>query len=125
MYTVLFVIHIMVTLALIAIILVQRSASDGMGLSGGSSTGLISGRTAANLLTRTTAVLAALFILCSLGLGILTARSHNSRESLIDKLESKAAATAPAAPSAKTTMPEQKPAQPPVKKSNPSVPRPE
>ena len=95
MYQVLIVIHAMVTFALIAVILVQRSASDGMGLSSSSTNGLMSGRTAASFVTRTTAVLATIFILLSLGIGILTARNHAANTpSIVDKVQ----ATAPAKP---------------------------
>ena len=77
MYQVLIVIHALVTIALIGIILVQRSSSDGMGLSGNASGSFMSGRAAATFVTRATAVLAAIFILLSLGIGILTAHSHD------------------------------------------------
>ena len=116
MYTVLLVIHVMVVLALIGIILVQRPAGDGIGLSGSSSTSFISGRAAANFITRTTAVLAVMFILTSLGLGILITHGRAERSSIMDRLDhTPAPAAAPATPA-------QTPAKEP---SKPSVPRPE
>ncbi len=118
MYPVLLVIHVMVTIALIGIILVQRNAGDGMGLSSSSSTSFMSGRAAATFVTRATAVLATLFILTSLVLGILSSHMHTiNNSSIMDSVETTApAATAPASPTTKPAAPE------PAK---PSVPRPE
>ena len=70
MQTVLIVIHLMIVLALVGVVLIQRSEGGGLGIGGGS--GFMSARGTANALTRTTAILAALFFLTSLGLGILT-----------------------------------------------------
>jgi preprotein translocase subunit SecG len=85
MEQVLLVVHVIITLALIGMVLIQRSDSDGFGLGSGSGSNLLSGRSAANLLTRTTAILAALFIANSLLLSILASQHHSS--SLIDALE--------------------------------------
>ncbi|MDG1287556.1 MAG: preprotein translocase subunit SecG [Rickettsiales bacterium] len=85
MYLVLLVIHVIVTLALIVIILIQRSESDGLGGLGGGGGGVMTSRAQANLLTRTTAVLAAIFILNSLALSWLTQQDVRDR-SLSDKL---------------------------------------
>ena len=63
MSTVLLIIHLFVTLALIGVVLIQRSEGGGLGI--GSSQGMgsfMSGRGTANLLTRTTAVLAVIFM---------------------------------------------------------------
>ena len=65
MTTVLLIIHLFVTLALIGVVLIQRSEGGGLGI--GTSQGMgsfMSGRGTANLLTRTTAVLAAIFMAC-------------------------------------------------------------
>ncbi len=86
MFTVLLVIHVLITMAMIVIILLQRSASDGMaGMGGGAGGGLISARGQANLLTRTTAILASLFIINSLALSWLTQQDAPSR-SIVDKI---------------------------------------
>ncbi|MBB3397738.1 preprotein translocase subunit SecG [Rhizobium sp. BK060] len=69
MQTVLIVIHLMIVLALVGVVLIQRSEGGGLGIGGGS--GFMSARGTANALTRTTAILAALFFITSLGLGIL------------------------------------------------------
>ena len=59
-------------LALIAVILLQRSEGGGLGMGTSSSNGLISVRGSANLLTRTTGILAALFFATAIGLTILS-----------------------------------------------------
>lgn len=70
MQTVLIVIHLMIVLALVGVVLIQRSEGGGLGIGGGS--GFMSARGTANALTRTTAILATLFFITSLGLGILS-----------------------------------------------------
>ncbi|KXV55406.1 preprotein translocase subunit SecG [Acetobacter tropicalis] len=72
MTTALLILHFCVTIALIGTVLIQRSEGGGLGI--GSSQGMgafMSGRGTANLLTRTTAVLAGLFMLLSLVLAVL------------------------------------------------------
>jgi preprotein translocase subunit SecG len=70
MTTVLLVIHLMITVALVGIILMQRSEGGALGIGGGGD-GFMSGRGAANLLTRTTAILAVVFFVTSLLLAML------------------------------------------------------
>jgi preprotein translocase subunit SecG len=72
MTTVLLVVHIMVATALVAVVLWQRSEGGALGIGGGGG-GFLTGRGTANLLTRTTAVLAACFFLTSI---LLTMISH-------------------------------------------------
>ena len=60
MENVLLVAYLLIVLALIAVILLQRSEGGGLGM-GGNAGGLMTVRGSANLLTRTTAILAALF----------------------------------------------------------------
>ena len=70
--TVLLIIHLFVTLALIGVVLIQRSEGGGLGI--GSSQGMgsfMSGRGTANLLTRTTAILATMFMALSLTLALM------------------------------------------------------
>ena len=67
MHTVLLVVHLLVTLALIGVVLVQKSEGGALGMGGGGGMGgFMTGRATANLLTRTTAILAALFFILSL-----------------------------------------------------------
>jgi preprotein translocase subunit SecG len=80
MQTVLLVIHLLITVAMIGVILIQRS-EGGMGLGGGTMGGLMTTRGSANLLTHTTAILAACFLVTSLTLAILA--SHQNRPSSI------------------------------------------
>lgn len=70
MSTVLLLIHIMVALALVGVILLQRSEGGALGIGGGGG-GFMTGRSAGNALTKTTALLAAGFFATSLGLSIL------------------------------------------------------
>jgi preprotein translocase subunit SecG len=63
---VLIVIHLMIVLAMIGVVLLQRSEGGGLGI--GSTGGFLSSRGTANVLTRTTALLALAFFLTSLGL---------------------------------------------------------
>jgi preprotein translocase subunit SecG len=76
MQTVLIVIHIMVVLALIATVLLQRSEGGALGIGGG---GFMTGRGQANVLTRATAILAAMFFATSLGLTLLANFGHSNR----------------------------------------------
>lgn len=69
METVIIVIHLMVVLALVGVVLLQRSEGGGLGIGGGS--GFMTARGAANALTRATAILAAAFFLTSLALSII------------------------------------------------------
>jgi preprotein translocase subunit SecG len=98
METILLVLHVIIAVALIAVVLVQRSESDGFGMgSGGGNMGLMSSRGSANLLTRSTAILATLFIVNSLALSLLA--SGSSKTSLVDTIQQQEAeAQAPAVP---------------------------
>lgn len=69
MSTVLIVIHLMVVLAMIALVLLQRSEGGALGIGGGG--GLVSRRGAGNVLTRTTGILAAVFFATSILLTVL------------------------------------------------------
>ncbi len=69
MQTVIIVIHLMVVCAMIGVVLLQKSEGGGLGMGGGS--GFLSSRGTANVLTRTTAILAAVFFATSLILSVL------------------------------------------------------
>lgn len=102
MEQILLVVQLLLATALIGMVLLQRSESDGFGLGSGSGNNFLSGRSSANLMTRTTAILAALFMLNSLALSIVA--SHRSGDSIVDaivapeKLETQAAPTVPQVP---------------------------
>ena len=100
MITVVIVVHLMLALALIGVILVQKSEGGALGMGGGGMSGFMSGRSTANLLTRTTAILAACFFATSIGLALL-ASAQRATHSIVDQapLAPNAPASAPAAPS--------------------------
>jgi preprotein translocase subunit SecG len=103
MTSILLVVFLLVTLALIGVILVQRSEGGGLGI--GSSQGMggfMSGRGTANLLTRTTAVLGTIFMALALVLAML-GKNQAPRGSILDTPAGGVpAATAPAVPAAPT-----------------------
>jgi preprotein translocase subunit SecG len=74
METILIVVHLMVVLALVGVVLLQRSEGGGLGIGGGS--GFMTARGAANALTRATAILAAAFFATSLTLSIVARYSE-------------------------------------------------
>jgi preprotein translocase subunit SecG len=77
--TFLLVIHGLITLALVAVILLQRSEGGALGIGGGGGGGLMTARGAANLLTRSTTILAALFVAMSILLAVLAAGTNKAR----------------------------------------------
>ena len=86
MFQVLIVVHIMIAIALVGVVLVQRSEGGGLGI--GSSGGMGSFMTArgtTNLLTRTTGILAAAFMIVSLALAII-AGAGRERRSIVDQI---------------------------------------
>ena len=83
MQTILLVIYLMVVVALIGVVLIQRSEGGGLGIGGGS--GFMSARGTANALTRTTAILAALFFVLALGMGII-ARYETQPTDILDRI---------------------------------------
>ncbi len=105
MTTVLLMIHMFVTLALIGVVLIQRNEGGGLGI--GSSQGMgsfMTGRGTANLLTRTTAVLGTIFLVLSLALALLSRGSGNSSRSILD-VPPPPVSSAPAAPAAPAAPP--------------------
>ena len=92
MQTVLIIIHLIIVLALIGVVLLQRS-EGGLGLGGGGGggvSGFMTGRGQANALTRATAILAGLFFVTSIALTVM-ATSTRAPRSILD-------GAAPAAP---------------------------
>ena len=84
MTTVLLIVHLLIALALVGVILLQRSEGGALGIGGGGFGGLMTGRSSANLLTRTTAFLAAGFIVTSLMLAI-SASHRSAPRSILDQ----------------------------------------
>ncbi|WP_419911787.1 preprotein translocase subunit SecG [Hoeflea sp.] len=85
MQTVLIVIHLMIVVALVGVVLLQRSEGGALGIGGGSG-GMMSARGAADALTRTTGILAAAFFATSIALGIY-ARYEASPTDILDRIE--------------------------------------
>lgn len=83
MDTVVIVIHLLIVLALVGVVLIQRSEGGGLGIGGGS--GFMTARGAANALTRTTAILAVGFFATSLILGIM-ARYGERPTDILDRI---------------------------------------
>ena len=104
MQTLVLTIHILIALALIGVVLLQRSEGGGLGIGGsggGGGGGFMTARGTANLLTRVTAILAACFFATSLILAIM-AGAGRENVSIIDEVinETPAApASGPAVPS--------------------------
>ncbi len=92
LYIFLTVIQAIIAVALVGVILMQRSEGGGLGV-GGSPSGLMSARGAADFLTRATAVLATIFVLLSIGLAALAVSSVGPRE--IDTSLQRSAPVAP------------------------------
>ncbi|TBW37063.1 preprotein translocase subunit SecG [Siculibacillus lacustris] len=95
METVIIVIHLMLVLALVGVVLLQKSEGGALGIGGG---GFMSSRGTANVLTRTTAILGAGFFATSLVLAVLAGRTGERPSSILDRAVP--AASQPAAPSA-------------------------
>ncbi len=82
MQTVIIIIHLIVVLALIGVVLLQRSEGGGLGLGGGGGggvSGFMTGRGQANALTRATAILAGLFFLTSIVLSLMASYGRGPR----------------------------------------------
>ncbi|MFY9590241.1 preprotein translocase subunit SecG [Rickettsia endosymbiont of Halotydeus destructor] len=84
MINILLFIHIVIAVLLIIVILMQRSGSDGIsGLSGGNNMGVVSAKTVGNFLTKSTMVLAALFLVNAI---VLANLSSKKRPDLVTKI---------------------------------------
>ncbi len=102
METLVLTVHILIALALIGVVLLQRSEGGGLGIGGGGGAGggFMTARGTANLLTRVTAILAACFFATSLVLAIMAGAGRES-VSIIDEVinETPAPSSGPAVPS--------------------------
>jgi preprotein translocase subunit SecG len=111
MFTFLLIVQTLVAAALVAVILMQRSEGGGLGV-GGSSAGLMTARGAADFLTRSTAVLGAIFIFLSIALAAIagvTREAQTVDTSLARPAQQQAPVApvqpAPAAPGGNETAP--------------------
>jgi preprotein translocase subunit SecG len=128
MATVVLVIHLMIAAAMIGVVLLQRSEGGGLGMGGGG--GFMTGRGTANLLTRTTAVLAALFFVTSISLTLIANQAARPLSPLdinapagAPKTPASGPATAPAAPPPAAAPKAAEPAAPPAAPAVPQVPK--
>lgn len=97
LFTFLLVVQAMIAAALVGVILIQKSEGGGLGM-GGSPSGLMSARGAADFLTRTTSILAAVFVGLSILLAVLAATRNATSRVEASAPASVPAAGAPAAP---------------------------
>ena len=125
MQAVIIVIHLMVVVAMIGIVLLQRSEGGGLGMGGGVG-GILSSRGTSNVLTKTTAGLAAVFFATSLVLSILAGLDRKPQSILNSSTPAPAAPGTPTPPlggggrGVLDTLPQvDQPSQP----SGPQVPR--
>lgn len=96
MENVILTIHLILALLLIGVVLLQRSEGGGLGMGGGGG-GVMSGRGAANAMTKLTWIFAVAFIITSITLTIIAARNA-SGSSVIDQIGGTAPVETPAAP---------------------------
>jgi len=96
----LLVLQAFIALALIGVILLQKSEGGGLGLGGGggNSGNVFTARGAANFLTRLTAILAALFMLNCLVMSVVAGRQINKQASFLDAPANSQQVPAPAEP---------------------------
>jgi preprotein translocase subunit SecG len=87
MQTVLLVVHLFACIALVIAVMLQRSEGGALGMGGGGTGGLISGRGAANVLVRTTMVLAAIFFATSITMTRLNAEDVRQPTDLQRQIE--------------------------------------
>ncbi|MGB0577765.1 MAG: preprotein translocase subunit SecG [Alphaproteobacteria bacterium] len=100
METVLLLIHLFLAIALVIVVLLQKSEGGALGIGGGTMGGLVSARGSGNLLTKATGIIAACFIATSLILAILAGNTGSGpARSIVDKPVEN---TAPAKPTGPT-----------------------
>jgi preprotein translocase subunit SecG len=105
MSNVVLVIHLLLAIALIGVVLLQRSEGGGLGIGGGGGgggmAGFLTGSSTKSLLTRTTAILAACFMVTSLLLTWIEGRT-GPRQSILDAPIEAPVEPVPAAPEGPT-----------------------
>jgi preprotein translocase subunit SecG len=110
MITVLLILHLMIAASLVGVVLLQKSEGGALGIGGGGG-GFMSGRGAANFLTRVTAGLAAAFFATSMLLTLLATRTERP-PSVFDAPAAVPAKSAPAVPGPEAPAGQPQPAQP-------------
>ena len=97
MENVVLTIHLILSLLLVGVVLLQRSEGGGLGMGGGGGGGAMTGRAASTALTKLTWIFAAGFICTSITLTVLAARNA-AGTSVIDQIEGTPPATGTTAP---------------------------
>ncbi len=108
MLTVVLVIHLLLTLALVGLVLLQKSEGGGLATGGGASGGanFLSGRAAGNILTRATVILAVCFMVTSILLAVMASMRSRGEDDLLKALTRFQQTTAPVtAPTASPSVP--------------------
>ncbi|MEO0961948.1 MAG: preprotein translocase subunit SecG [Pseudomonadota bacterium] len=126
MENILLVIHTLVAVALVGVVLLQRSEGGALGIGGGgggAGGGMFSSRTAANLLTRATAILAVIFFLSSIALTVIHTGDRNAG-SIVDRITPVAPLNAESEGATEPDLGVAPPTAGPVDEE-PAVPRPE
>ena len=96
MENILLTINIILAVILVISVLLQRSEGGALGI-GASQESFVTARSAGNFLTKITAIVAALFIMCSISLTII-AKKDMPTLSVIDKIEEEKDSTTPQIP---------------------------
>jgi preprotein translocase subunit SecG len=114
MELILLIVHLFLAMALVGVILLQKSEGGALGMGGGGAGSFLSARGAANLLTRTTAILAGLFIITSLSLALIASHKRTVQpRSIVDPPGRSGPATpGPTAPAPATPAQPAQPATP-------------
>ena len=112
MFLFLTVVQAIVAAALVGVILMQRSEGGGLGI-GGSPSGMLSARGAADFLTRSTKWLAVLFVVLSIALAAVAVETTGS-DAIESTLDRTVAPAAPADPLGPATTREAAPASAPA-----------
>ena len=94
-FTVIIALHVLIALTIIGLVLLQhgKGADMGSGFGGGASASLFGATGSANFLSRTTAVLAAIFFLVSLGLAYLATHKPKASSGVLDAVKTEQPAT--------------------------------
>lgn len=98
MQNVILVIHILACLAMIGLVLVQKSEGGGLGIGGGGANSLMSGRGAAGAIVRTTIIIGGIFFATSLALTSIANRSKGPQSGIERALEETSPGITPQSP---------------------------
>ena len=88
MENILLVLNILVAIVLVLLVLMQKSEGGALGI-GVSQENFMFSRSAGNFMTKATAVVATIFIICSLGLTIISRGDLSPTSSVLDTVEEK------------------------------------